>query len=197
MNESSNEEPVAEVREHTFLTEQEQQFVSELGDYVADHEVRLERLEQKAKEPDVPRDWITRHTDRTSWEELADWVDWLNRSYSMLDERRVPDCWPAHPGLVHVLAGLRSAWAAAVLSDEGSKEAGNAMAAFHDYHLFPFFARLSDPQFYRCGQSHHGDEQHAKTRRDLFPDTLADGSVNEATGGIEETWPTSPTPDAR
>ena len=44
-----------------------------------------------------------------AWNELADWVDWLNANYSMPHARRVQECWPAHPGLVHVLAGLRSA----------------------------------------------------------------------------------------
>ena len=77
-----------------------------------------------------------------AWNELADWVDWLNANYSMPHARRVQECWPAHPGLVHVLAGLRSAWRASVLSDEQSKGQGNAMAAFHDYHLFPSFQRL-------------------------------------------------------
>lgn len=158
--------------EPTYLNETEQQFLSDLGDMVADHEVRLERLEQSEETPEDARGWIQRHEDQASWEELADWVDWLNANYSMPDQRRVPACWPAHPGMVHVLAGLRSAWRAAVTADEESKEQGNGVAAFHDYHLFPFFARLGDQTIYRCSQSHRPDEQHAPTRRDLFPPTL-------------------------
>lgn len=158
--------------EHTYLSETEQTFLSELGDMVADHEVRLEALERQAEKPKVPRGWIQRHPDRASWEELAEWVDWLNDNYSMPDQRRVPACWPAHRGLVHVLAGLRSAWRAAMTADEAGKEQGNAVAAYHDYHLFPFFARLTDAGMYRCTKGHREDEQHAPTRRDLFPPDL-------------------------
>ncbi|MGO2932357.1 hypothetical protein [Microbacterium sp.] len=156
----------------TYLTEIEQHYLNELGEAVADHEVRLERLEAKEKEPPVPRDWIARHQSVQAWNELADWVDWLNANYSMPHARRVQECWPAHPGLVHVLAGLRSAWRASVLSDEQSKEQGNAMAAFHDYHLFPFFQRLEDTKLFKCSNGHKADDEHAATDRDRFPEGL-------------------------
>ena len=189
----------------TYLTEVEQHYLNELGEAVADHEVLLGRLEEKEKEPPVPRDWITRHQGVQAWNELADWVDWLNANYSMPHARRVQECWPAHPGLVHVLAGLRSAWRASVLSDEQSKEQGNAMAAFHDYHLFPFFQRLEDTKLFKCSNGHRADDEHAATDRDLFPEGLEvaseDGQdpdapeieplpADESSGAIEDddTW---------
>lgn len=157
----------------TYLSEQEQQYLSDVGGMVADHEVRIERLEEKAKEPEKPRDWIARHQDRADWQELAAWVDWLNASYSMPDAARVPACWPAHPGLVHVLAGLRASWTNSVLADEQSEEKGNAMAAFHDYHLLPFFSRLQNPAWFPCvGSGHRPDEQHAVTDESYFPEDL-------------------------
>ena len=163
----------------TYLTQLEQEYLAELGEAVAGHEVRLERLEEKAKEPTVPRDWIQRHQSVAAWNELADWVDWLNANYSMPHARRVRECWPAHPGLVHVLAGLRSAWRASVLADEQSEEQGNAMAAFHDYHLFPFFHRLEDTKLFKCSNGHKPDDDHGATDRGLFPDGLAAASKDE------------------
>lgn len=165
--------PGTAAEDTTYLSEQEQQYLSHMGGMVADHEVRIERLEEKAKEPDKPRDWIARHPDRADWQDLATWVDWLNASYSMPDAARVPACWPAHPGLVHVLAGLRASWTASVLADEQSEEKGNAMAAFHDYHLFPFFSRLQNPSWFPCvGSGHRPDELHAVTDESYFPDDL-------------------------
>ncbi|MGO2773505.1 MAG: hypothetical protein ACTIB2_08920 [Brachybacterium tyrofermentans] len=172
---SENAEGAAEAV--TYLSEIEQQFISDMGDMVANHEVRLEALEEKEETPKIPRDWITRNRQVQAWEQLAVWVDWLNANYSMPHGNRVPQCWPAHPGMVHVLAALRSAWRAAVLTDESSKEQGNAMAAFHDYHLFPFFNRLANPLLFPCvkASSHREDTEHTATDRDLFPSDLSSG----------------------
>jgi hypothetical protein len=164
--------------DYTYLTTKEQEYLAEMGEVLAEHEARIERLEEKAEKPKVPRDWIARNRTTASWDGLADWVDWLNAAYSMPDAKRVMDCWPAHPGLVHVLAGMRSAWRAAVLADEQGKEEGNAMASFHDYHLFPFFQRLDDPKLYRCGGGHLEDPVHRATDRALFPEGLV-GEADE------------------
>ncbi|MGO1598464.1 MAG: hypothetical protein ACTHYR_04210 [Brachybacterium sp.] len=185
----TTQEPSAE-DEYTYLNATEQQFISDLGDMVASHEVRIEQLEQKAKEPKEPRDWISRNRTEVSWDELAGWVDWLNANYSMPDGRRVQDCWPAHPGLVHVLAGLRSAWRTAVLADEAGKEQGNAMAAFHDYHLFPFFQRQTDSTLYRCMNGHLDDVKHQVTDRRWFPEDLtAELAAEQSADSAERSAP--------
>jgi hypothetical protein len=44
-----------------------------------------------------------------TWRELVDWVIWLHDAYELSAEDRLPDCWPAHPGLVGELAALK-AW---------------------------------------------------------------------------------------
>ena len=174
MSEQTHDADEADV-ETTYLSATEQSFLNQLGDMVADHEVRLEQLEQQETKPNTPRDWITRNPLRGQWEELARWVDWLNANYSQPDDRRVPACWPAHKGLVHQLAALRAAWRAAVLADEKSKEQGNAMVAFHDYHLFPFFHRLSDRHLYPCVHAAHRlDEEHAPTDMSHLPEGLVE-----------------------
>lgn len=182
MSEQAQEDPY----EVTYLSEVEQQFISDMGDMVANHEVRLEALEEKADKPKIPRDWITRNRRDAAWAELAEWVDWLNANYSMPHGNHVPKCWPAHAGLVHILAGLRSAWRAAVIADEDSKEQGNAMAAFHDYHLFPFFNRFSDARFFPCvkGGKHRDDADHDATDRTLFPSDLSDDAESEGGEGV-------------
>lgn len=166
----------------TYLTEAEQAFLNELGDRLAEHEVRLEKLEdQKEKKAETrPKGWIERNSSREAWEELAQWVDWLNASYSMPDEMRVPECWPAHPGLVHVLAGLRSAWRGCVIADTESDEQGNAMASFHDYHLFPFFSRLNS-SMYACANGHQDDVIHEPTDRRFFPPGLEEPDPSDET----------------
>lgn len=174
--ESTPEQPEAAP---SYLNDNEREFLNELGEMVADHHVRLERLEEKEADPPKPRDWIARHRTVQDWEELADWVDWLNTSYSMPMNHWVPKCWPSHPGLVHVLAGLRSAWRAAVIQDEKSKEHGNAVAAFHDYHLYPFFNRLTTSLF-SCQDGTHMDEEPApSTERARFPEDLVEAAEPE------------------
>ena len=80
---------------------------------------------------------------------------------------------PRARGALHQLAALRAAWRAAVLADEKSKEQGNAMVAFHDYHLFPFFHRLSDRHLYPCVHAaHRPDEEHAPTDLSHLPEDL-------------------------
>ena len=44
-----------------------------------------------------------------AWQELVDWVIWLHDAYELSAEERLPECWPAHPGLVGELAALK-AW---------------------------------------------------------------------------------------
>lgn len=192
MNEQPHDADELDV-ETTYLSATEQSFLNQLGDMVADHEVRIEQLEKDAKDPDPPRDWISRNQLRSQWEDLAQWVDWLNDNYSQPDDRRVPACWPAHKGLVHQLAALRSAWRAAVLDDEKSKEQGNAMVAFHDYHLMPFFQRLSDRHLYPCiHAAHRPDEEHAPTDLSYLPQGLLENRP-DATG---ERQPTTDAEDA-
>lgn len=183
--------------ETSYLTEVEQSFINQMGDMLADHEVRIEALEKEAADPDPPRDWITRNRLRGQWEELARWVDWLNANYSQPDDRRVPACWPAHKGLVHQLAALRAAWRAAVLADEKSKERGNAVVAFHDYHLFPFFHRLSDRHLYPCVHAaHRPDEEHAPTDLSHLPEDLVEIEPEAADDGARPVMEAEDAPPA-
>lgn len=183
-----DEEPSESVDTPTSaLTHEEQRLISDLADMAADHEVRIEALEVKEEKQKNPRAWIERHQTVEEWAELALWVDWLNDNYSMPDSARVPPCWPAHPGQVHALAGLRAAWRAAVLADEQSKEVGNAVAAFHDYHLFPFFNRLGNKQWFPCvANQHTPDETHERTNRECFPPGLASADTGELPDDEEE-----------
>ncbi|MGQ4495494.1 hypothetical protein ACUH95_00555 [Dermabacteraceae bacterium P13101] len=168
-----DEQEFSESEAYSYLSAQEQELLVQLTEITAEHEARITALEDSVDEDKIPRDWISRHQNPADWEELAVWVDWLNDNYSMPDEMRVPACWPAHPGLVHVLAGLRSSWRNSVLADMASKERQNAMAAFHDYHLFPFFARMQQKQMFRCNANgHKEDVRHAPTDRAYFPEYL-------------------------
>ncbi len=55
-----------------------------------------------------PVDWRSLRPSeaRAAWQELRDWVEWLNDRYA-LDHRVVPPCWYRHPALVEVLTALR------------------------------------------------------------------------------------------
>lgn len=125
-----------------------------------------------------PRCGLERHPIVADWSALADWGDWGNAACSVGDAERIPTCWPAHPGMVMELAGLRSAWAQAVVNDEKAKEVNTTVAAFHDYHFWPFTGYPTERT--PCGQpGHKPDVEHQPTERAYFPPALADEETGE------------------
>jgi hypothetical protein len=63
--------------------------------------------------PDGARIVEDRHLDPAAralaWQDLVDWVIWMHDTYELSAEERLPECWPAHPGLVAELTALK-AW---------------------------------------------------------------------------------------
>lgn len=62
-----------------------------------------------------------------AWQELVDWVIWLHDTYELSVEERLPECWPAHPGLVAELAALK-AWRTEIYQPPADPTGGNATA---------------------------------------------------------------------
>ena len=121
--------------------------------------------------------------DTDAWTGLVDWVDDLNRGYSISPDYEILPCWPAHPGVVEELAALHSAWISATIADskngphpaepaEGKKPAkperpakgGPDYSVWHDRALWPFLDRIRDNR-YRI---------HMCTRNDHVPETSED-----------------------
>ena len=109
---------------------------------VLDVRGQLAELLKKPAEKDVPpRAWAARAT-RAQWNELADWVDWLQLSYGALSDFDIYSCWPAHFGMVEELAGLFHAWKRAVIADELAAATGSSdLTAWHDRWLWPLLQR--------------------------------------------------------
>lgn len=128
-----------------------------------------ELLKQKREREIEPRPWPDR-VDRADWEELVEWVDWLQRTYEFRGEYTVHPCWPAHPGVVQELAGLYHSWRAAQLVDEisvptiasaagkkGKRPGSNDITAWHDRWLWPFLNRIKGGH-YRLANCTEGHE---------------------------------------
>jgi len=126
--------------------------------------------------------------DTDAWADLVDWVDDLNRGYSISPDYQILPCWPAHPGMVEELAALHSAWIAAAISDskngphpaepaDNKKPAkparpakgGPDYAVWHDRALWPFLDRIRDNRYriHMCTRNNHVPE----TAEDLPPAT--------------------------
>ncbi len=104
---------------------------------------QLGELLKKPTEKDIPpQPWTDRAT-RKQWDELVDWVDWLQRSYGTLAEFEIYPCWPAHLGMVEELAGLFHSWKRAVIADELTAATGSSdLTAWHDRWLWPLLQRV-------------------------------------------------------
>lgn len=103
---------------------------------------QLAELLKKQAEKDVPpQPWVDKAT-RKQWNDLVDWVDWLQRSYGTLAEYEIYPCWPAHLGMVEQLAGLFHSWKRAVIADELASTTGSSdLTAWHDRWLWPLLQR--------------------------------------------------------
>lgn len=109
---------------------------------VLDVREQLAQLLKKPAEKDIPpQSWADRAT-RQQWNELVDWVDWLQRSYGALTDFDIYPCWPAHLGMVEELAGLHHSWKRAVITDEEAIPNGSSdLTAWHDRWLWPLLQR--------------------------------------------------------
>lgn len=98
--------------------------------------------------------WAATATE-ASWDTLYEWVDWMADTYG-ISRRILPPCWPAHPGLVEELAGLRSGWGQARLACITG--ASDQMSYWHDRCLFPLLDRIKGGTVYAlkdCAQGTH------------------------------------------
>jgi hypothetical protein len=124
--------------------------------------------EQKAKLApfeDLPRPWIPFSCPASLLKELLPWLEdvagWLNHDYSWRILRPIPDCWPAHPHIVHELAGL--AWLR-VLADEALDP--GPLEDWHRYALPSFLNRLTERLGESCSTEH--DDWPGSTRHTRY-----------------------------
>lgn len=101
-----------------------------------------------AKAP-APRPWGQKATVE-DWRTLVEWVDWLSSTYDTINSKRISPCWPAHSGLVHELAALRSAW----LASAAIPEPDEALSHWHDRLLWPLLMRLDHYRISVCLDGH-------------------------------------------
>lgn len=87
------------------------------------------------------------------WDELRDFVDWLNSRYALDSERQIPPCWYRHPVAVEELTALMCSWQAVY---HGPDTPRDALLAWHAHWLWPCVDRLPDRAgWQRCrGGSH-------------------------------------------
>ena len=127
--------------------------VLELRDQVA------ELIKKQAEKDIEPQPW----TDRASpaqWDELVNWVDWLQAKYGALPEYDIPPCWPAHTGVVEELAGLFHSWKRAQIVDELAEKSGsNELVAWHDRWFWPLRQRARSGHYRttNCKESHRSN----------------------------------------
>lgn len=136
----------------------------------------------------APLPWGAR-ASADDWRDLAAWVDWLSATYDHQPSRAVLPCWPAHGGVVHELAALRTAWTSAATTDAGD-EPGDAMAAWHEGLLRPCLTRLrEDYQLKACTDRHTPTRPRRPTDHDLLETALRSAAstpddVDRATGEL-------------
>jgi len=95
--------------------------------------------EEETEEPE-PKAWVDTATAQ-DWHELAEWTDWLIRTYDVQRSHMVLGCWPAHRGVAEELAALRTAWRSAAI--KGAKPTPNdALIYWHDRWLHPALTRI-------------------------------------------------------
>lgn len=108
--------------------------------------------------------WAERATE-AAWNELVEWVDQLNASYSLASNYQIVSCWPAHPGAVEELAATHRAWKAAAITDAAEGDNGsNEMAAWHDGWLWPMLRRFDKGHysFSGCHDTHRPERETAR-----------------------------------
>lgn len=129
-------------------------------------------LVKKEREPVEPRSWADRALPN-EWGQLIDWVDWINASYSLDSDFQIRPCWPAHPGVVEELGGLRRAWVRATIADATANAAGNAeLTAWHDRWFWPTLQRLRQGHYRisSCTDKHTEERvRPERTDRALLP----------------------------
>lgn len=131
----------------------------------------------------APLPWGAR-ASAEDWRDLAAWVDWLAATYDHQPSRAVLPCWPAHGGVVHELAALRTAWTSAATTD-ASDEPGDAMAAWHEGLLRPCLTRLrEDYQLKACTDRHTPPRPRRLTDHDVLARTLVHAAT--ASPGVDD-----------
>ncbi|WP_245916750.1 hypothetical protein [Nocardioides gansuensis] len=148
----------------------------------------------------IPRPWDPGSCTGKIRSELWEWLDlvamWVNEQHLWnLARPGIPECWPAHPHLVHDLAVLacgrhytRFALTPAALED------------WHRYALPGFLERLHDrlgdgcqPGKHQPRPRHDRDETHAATpqrqgRRQRYTDDVDRAAAAAAMADLHETW---------
>lgn len=138
----------------------------------------VDELVTKEKEDPPEPAWWSDRADGDDWDELAGWVDMLRLSTSLSDNHIVPECWPAHRGVVEELAALHTAWKLAVITDAQTRKAGTtAYTAWIDRWLWPCLERITSPRYTMidCRRRAHRPEPppvDLPTDRSLFPPEL-------------------------
>jgi hypothetical protein len=130
--------------------------------------------EQKARLAPVdklPRPWIPPSCPASLIKVLLPWLEqvaaWLNHDYSWRVSRPIPECWPAHPHIVHELAGL--AWLR-VLADEALDP--GPLEDWHRYALPSFHARLAERLGDGCSTGHDDWPGQGRQTRYWAEDTI-------------------------
>ena len=126
----------------------------------------------------LPRPWLPHTCHPTLLQDLLLWLDsvagWLNHDYTWKIARPIPDCWPAHPHIVHELAVV--AWLRLVAED--ALDPG-PLEDWHRYALPAFYNRLTERLGNTCATKHEdwpGAPRHAShtaaeavdARQDVF-----------------------------
>jgi hypothetical protein len=120
----------------------------------------------------LPRPWIPSSCHASLLEVLLPWLDkvaaWLNHDYSWLLRRPIPECWPAHPHILHELAGL--AWLR-VVADQALDP--GPLEDWHRYALPSFTTRLAERLGDNCSTGHERWPGAARQARYWDPESRA------------------------
>jgi len=123
-------------------------------DTLAARVAELEPPPEDKEDDPKPQAWVD-YANAQDWDDLSVWVDWLLRTYDLVQAQLVLPCWPAHRGVSEELAALRSSWRAAAISGRG-KNPNEALIYWHDRWLHPALARLHTVfQHKVCEDGHH------------------------------------------
>lgn len=130
------------------VLEQHAEQLNQQSEALDDHEQSLNTIIDQLKEPargqSAPVGWSWRHITgqqrQQLWEELAEFVEWINQSWLCHEsDRQLPSCWYRHPNIVEELTACWAAWHGAAYDHEVPDE---AMAAWADRYFHPMIARL-------------------------------------------------------
>lgn len=123
----------------------------------------------KATKAPAPRPWGQKATVE-DWRTLVKWVDWLSATYDTINVRRIAPCWPAHGGVVHELAALRSAW----LHCAAAPDPTDVLAYWHERLLWPLLMRLDRYRISACTEGHKDIRPAQLTNQDILEHVLDD-----------------------